>query len=161
MASKKQVAANKANAKKSTGPKTPEGKAKSSKNALKHGVLSEMTVSEKEDEGIFNALLSKLILEHQPETETELVLVERLAGLIWRERRLLFAEKTAIDTLETTFTEILRGQEMPSFTSLSFKKQLLIGRYQTMLTNQIKSTLDQLKALQEARLGGDDEAAAA
>lgn len=40
MASEKQIAANRANAKKSTGPKTAAGKAKSSRNALRHGLSS-------------------------------------------------------------------------------------------------------------------------
>lgn len=38
MATEKQIAANRANAKRSTGPKTPSGKRRSSGNALKHGL---------------------------------------------------------------------------------------------------------------------------
>lgn len=38
MASKRQIEANRANAGRSTGPKTPRGKAKASGNALRHGL---------------------------------------------------------------------------------------------------------------------------
>jgi len=44
MASKKKIAANRRNAKKSTGPKTPEGKAVSAQNATRHGLLSRRAV---------------------------------------------------------------------------------------------------------------------
>ena len=49
MATKKQIAANRKNAKKSTGPKTAKGKARSSRNALKHGLLSRQVVLADED----------------------------------------------------------------------------------------------------------------
>ena len=53
MASKKQIAANRANAKKSTGPKTATGKLKSSRNAYRHGLsgplLSDPATSAKVD----------------------------------------------------------------------------------------------------------------
>ena len=44
MPTQAQIRANRENAKKSTGPRTPEGKANSSKNALKHGLLAEDAV---------------------------------------------------------------------------------------------------------------------
>ena len=40
MATQAQIAANRQNSLKSTGPKTPEGRSKSSMNALKHGMRS-------------------------------------------------------------------------------------------------------------------------
>jgi len=41
MTSDKQIEANRRNARKSTGPQTPEGKAKVAQNAVKHGLLAE------------------------------------------------------------------------------------------------------------------------
>ena len=53
MASKKQIEANRRNAKKSTGPKTEEGKAKSSLNSLKHGLTSQRVWLDEEEEQEF------------------------------------------------------------------------------------------------------------
>jgi hypothetical protein len=50
MASDKQMRANRQNARKSTGPKTPEGKAVARLNALKHGLLSQQILLPNEDE---------------------------------------------------------------------------------------------------------------
>ena len=49
MATEKQIQANKANAKLSTGPKTPEGKAKAAQNPITHGVLARAAILETED----------------------------------------------------------------------------------------------------------------
>ena len=49
MATQAQIDANRANAQKSTGPKTPEGKAKSRRNGLKHGLTAEACMLADED----------------------------------------------------------------------------------------------------------------
>jgi hypothetical protein len=52
MATEAQIEANRANAQKSTGPRTPEGKETAAPNALKHGLFARETVirGEKEEE---------------------------------------------------------------------------------------------------------------
>jgi hypothetical protein len=83
MATERQKEANKLNAQKSTGPKTPEGKAKSCLNRLSHGFASNATVMPGEDPEEFKALLSDLTGEHQPATATEQILVEKMASSQW------------------------------------------------------------------------------
>src|SRR5271166_2424749 len=83
MATANQFAANKANAQKSTGPKTDEGKAASSKNRLSHGFMSAATVIPDEDPEEFRALLIDFALEIKPETVTEQILLEKLATNQW------------------------------------------------------------------------------
>ena len=61
-------------------------------NAIRHAVLSRYTVLPWEDETEYRALLSALVAEHAPEGPTEEHLVEELAGIIWRKRRLRMAE---------------------------------------------------------------------
>ncbi len=61
-------------------------------NAVRHGVLSRHTVLPWEDEAEYQALLSALVAEHAPEGPTEEHLVEELAGIIWRKRRVRLAE---------------------------------------------------------------------
>ena len=60
MTTEKQLRANRKNAKKSTGPNTPEGKARSSKNALKHGLLARDAVLPGEDPADFDRQLTAL-----------------------------------------------------------------------------------------------------
>jgi hypothetical protein len=64
-------------------------------NALRHGVLSRYTVLPWEDEGEYRALLDALVGERAPQGPTEGHLVEELAGILWRKRRLRLAEAAA------------------------------------------------------------------
>ena len=66
-------------------------------NALKHGVLSQHTVLAHEDRNEFSELLAALVAEHAPQGPTETHLVEELAGVIWRKRRVLQAEGASIN----------------------------------------------------------------
>jgi hypothetical protein len=61
-------------------------------NALKHGLLSRYAVLPWEDEAEYQALVNALVAEHAPQGPTEEHLVEELAGILWRKRRLRLAE---------------------------------------------------------------------
>ena len=64
-------------------------------NALKHGILSRHTVLPWEDAGEYRALVAALAAEHSPQGPTGEHLVEELAGILWRKRRLRLAEAAA------------------------------------------------------------------
>jgi hypothetical protein len=90
--SPKRIAANRANSLKSTGPKTPEGKAIVGQNAVTHGLFAREVVipsgESKEDPDEFDALLRRLREDRQPEGELEDLLVQKIAATVWRQRRL-------------------------------------------------------------------------
>jgi len=105
-ASEKQRTANQKNAKKSTGPKTPAGKTKAARNALKHGLLAREVVITGHDlterRADFDAFLADLCTELQPRGLIEETLVERIATCYWRLRRVQRFEVGAIrGTLDT------------------------------------------------------------
>jgi hypothetical protein len=64
-------------------------------NAVKHAILSRYTVLPWEDATEYGELLEALVVEHKPEGPTETHLVEELAGIFWRKRRLRLAEASA------------------------------------------------------------------
>lgn len=66
-------------------------------NAMKHGILSRLAVLAHEDAGEFGDLLAALVEEHQPAGATEMHLIEELAAIIWRKRRVLMAEGASIN----------------------------------------------------------------
>ena len=88
MTTQKQIEANRRNATKSTGPTTPEGKALSSRNALKHGILAQQVVIHGEDMNDFCDLEQRLIAEYRPEGVLERELVDQMVAILWRLRRL-------------------------------------------------------------------------
>lgn len=87
MATKKQHTANQKNARKSTGPRTRQGKVVSSRNALQYGLHSQMLVLPDEDPQQFQALSSNLQEYFQPVGIAEKELVNRIAILFWRLQR--------------------------------------------------------------------------
>lgn len=66
-------------------------------NALKHGVLSRHVVLPHEDRTEYDELRDALVAEHEPTGATELHLIEELAGILWRKRRVLMAEGAKIN----------------------------------------------------------------
>ena len=92
MASRRQIAANRRNAARSTGPRTDKGKQRSRQNAVRHGLTAETVVTILEDADRYEALEQALIRDYRPETEIEHQLVARLASLLWRLRRATLIE---------------------------------------------------------------------
>ena len=88
MTSNRKAEANRRNARKSTGPRTSEGKAAVRQNALKHGLLSQEVLLPDEDENAMRDLVERMRAELQPVGELENLLVDRIIAAYWRLRRL-------------------------------------------------------------------------
>ena len=90
--SEKQRAASRANGAKSTGPVSVEGRARSSRNSLRHGLCSEVVVLPHEDRGAFEALRDSYMDDFQPANQSQHDLVETMAAARWRLNRLVEIE---------------------------------------------------------------------
>jgi hypothetical protein len=91
MATDAQIAANRRNALRSTGPRTPEGKARSSRNHLVHGLLAKGLI-EGESQEEFLAVYEDFHAEYDPQTRSEEALVERIALAYFRLGRFTHVE---------------------------------------------------------------------
>ncbi len=129
-------------ARRATGPRSPEGKQRSKHNALKHGLFSKIVVLEGESRPEFDALLNGLRNDRQPVGELEEVLVEKLATLFWRQRRLIIADGQANIANRT---DLLGWNEDPH------RDHLL--RYETTLDRAIDRVLAQFERIQRIRKG--------
>jgi hypothetical protein len=88
MTSEKKAQANRQNALKSTGPKTPEGKDAVRLNAMKYGLLCQEVLLPGEDEEALRELSDHLWTELKPVGEMENLQVDRIIASHWRLRRL-------------------------------------------------------------------------
>lgn len=87
IASAERAAINRENAQHSTGPKTEEGKQRSSQNAFQHGLYSRALILPAENGIEYYRMRDALFAEYQPATATESLLVDQLAQSSWRIRR--------------------------------------------------------------------------
>jgi hypothetical protein len=114
-----QVAANQVNSQLSTGPKSPEGKAVSSKNGFSHGLTARFVVQDWEDMDKFRELRDRLWAELRPETTVEQELVHAMIEHRWLVMRAVnlqdycFNMKTPLCTEEKLLALYLRYQTTP------------------------------------------------
>ena len=92
MATDAQIAANRRNSQKSTGPKTPEGKKTVSQNAVRHGLLSTNVLVPGEDPEAYQLFAYQMFEELQPDGILERMLVKRIIDTQWRLERLAQVE---------------------------------------------------------------------
>ncbi len=130
---------NRANSQNSTGPRTQEGKLKSSQNSFKHGLYSKQLVLPTEDPAELDQLRASLRAEHQPVNTTEEMLVNEIAENFWRLRRMRELE-----------ARTLQPQDVSDLDRLLPIIQL-IQRIMTSAERGFHKSLPTLRALQKDR----------
>ena len=166
MATEAQRKANRQNAKKSTGPRTEEGKARSSQNGLKHGLLARDAVMAGEDPAEYDRQLQQLEENIFPKNALEFELVRQVADAQWRLRRIARIEAGLVshqhaytnrDTRKWAPETILPGRDGENQLlgkSMQDRTQALanLARYHTHMSR------NQLRALNMIRQLRADEA---
>src|SRR5438270_7939595 len=94
----KQIEANRRNARYSTGPITDQGKQRSRRAAVRHGLTAETVIGALEDAEDYKAFEAAVIADYDAQSAVERELLLRLASLLWRLRR--------ATTMETGLFEI-------------------------------------------------------
>jgi hypothetical protein len=132
--SEKRIAANRANGALSHGPKTPEGKARSSRNAIKHGLLANIVTVRNENQEAFDGAVDAYAARLQPFDDLEYGMIEQMVAASWCLRRAVAIEShllnqemdarpnspSAIDQLTAAFSELAGSSKL-----------LTLHRYQT------------------------------
>jgi hypothetical protein len=152
--------ANRANAQKSTGPKTPEGKAKVSANARRHGLCASNFVILTEDVNQFNDYRLSYMDRLGPRDGVEIDLIDRMVHAGWTERRTWSMENDCIDLQIKRMAPTLAGEMLPPITNgeraaraieeLAKTPTLpLLHRYAARLSNEFQRALKTLLELRE------------
>ena len=175
-ASARKIEANRRNALRSTGPRTPRGKKTVAKNALKHGFFSKWLLvahpDGKEDPNEYADLCAALREHYRPNSFLEELWLEKIAVWSWRLRRLIRFESGQIalalaehsQDIKQSSTELaefesapLSSPEIDSMTDHLFlpsKEELdKLLRYEAMINRQLNHAIAELERLQRRRNG--------
>ncbi len=161
MVTEKQLAANRQNALKSTGPHTLDGKAKASKNALKHGLLSSEVLLEDDSREQFEQFGERLLTDLSPEGELECMLADRIIAACWRLQRTVRIEREMMDAdlgegahfgpkHSATNSTLGRCVAMDMAEHNTYGK---LCRYEAHIERGLYKALHELQRLQAARTG--------
>ncbi len=113
MATEAQIEANRANAQKSTGPRTPEGKATVAQNAVKHGLLARTAVLHGDDWEEYTCFSEELLDELYPDGVMEQELANRIVDLSWRLRRAALSQNAVFEALYDTYVAEHGDEPLP------------------------------------------------
>ncbi len=165
--SDKRLAANRANAKRSTGPKSVHGRKISARNGIRHGILANAVLIEGESRESFLDLLADFTAEYQPATLSEENLVERAATAQWRQLRTITLESAAIihemrhqadsHAAEDTPTRVMLAMRSLSDNS---RNPELMRRYEHSFDMQYYRAMKALNAVRDQKQAQNADSAA-
>jgi hypothetical protein len=140
MFSEARQTANAANASLSTGPRTNEGKARSSQNACTHGLTAAQLVIAAEDHEEFDELHAELQADIRPQGALQQILFDQLVASAWNLRRIRRME-TELTASAQTYLDILDNPDLTA-------KLDRLARHQTRIERTFHRSLRELKSLQ-------------
>src|ERR1700749_3344602 len=160
MITKKQLAANRRNAQRSTGPKTEEGKKIAALNARRHNLTGQVTAMTDADRIMHDAFSAAMVESLAPEGAMETQLAQRIAPDSWRLNRIsavednLFAlgHSAKSDEMETQDSEIHAALTAAKVFKTESKELQLLTLYEQRINRNLQKNLVTLQALQAARL---------
>jgi hypothetical protein len=150
---------NRANAQHSTGPKTVEGKQRSSLNALRHGLTGQIVVMPTEDLAAYRQHLKSFTDELNPKGVIEVNLVQSLADTSWRLNRVAALETNLLTLGIATATSPITDapqqiqDAMSIVAALESQSKALsnLSLHSQRLSRQFERTVAQLRDLQNLR----------
>jgi hypothetical protein len=160
MISDQQLAANRANAQKSTGPKTEAGKKRSSLNAFRHGLTGQVLVLPEEDREAFNQLSEKTMAEFQILGEHETQIAKTYIMALWNVQKAMAVQDTlfSLGVMEELAGN-LNIDDSQAHNAVSYAKAFRensevftrISLYTQRLVNQANALRKQLEEVQNQR----------
>ena len=171
--SSKKSATARANGAKSRGPVTPAGRARSSQNALRHGLATRAAalppvsiVLADESSADFQRLLDAYLEEFAPTSPIEVELVETMASARWRLRRLANIEtnllaneiETSVDDVDRFFADVDCEPDAEDRLAYAFKRLAngaslhLLNRYEGTISRSYAQAFKQLHLLRSLRI---------
>ena len=151
--------ANAANAQFSTGPRTPEGKAKSAMNATRHGLTGRVVVLPSEDMNVYNAFCKELMADLAPETPLERQYAQTFCDTQWRLNRARSYEDSMLALGHFEHADSLGIEDPQALAALTAGKVFRenskafvnLSLYEQRLQRAQKEALRQLEELQTKR----------
>ena len=135
--SEKQHAANRQNAQKSSGPKTPEGKAAIRFNALTYGLRTRATLLAQENGQEYSQLWDELEADWQPQNRTERCYLETMVTSQWLLKRVAESESRI-------YERIAFGEEQ-------FKMLAYVAKQRAQLERSFRTAVADMKQSQKER----------
>jgi hypothetical protein len=160
-----QLNARRKNAQLSTGPRTPEGRRRSSLNAFRHGLTGQIVVQTPEDQEAFTKHCDGIREDLDPEGALETNLAQAIAEDYWRLNRVralengIFALGQIEQPPQDSGDPELDAALAPARTWMAHAHELhLLALYESRISRSVEKKMAQLRALQDERLPDIDEA---
>jgi len=154
------AAINRANAQKSTGPRTEAGKQRSSLNALRHGLTGHTMVMPTQDLAAYQLHVQEFLTEYHPKSATEKQLVQTIADTTWRLNRVMALETNLLtlgmtehaDSVNTADPEVHAALATAESLREQTKALANLSMYEQRLSRQFEKALKQLREIQAERI---------